>query len=984
MQFPAGFNASGATAPTINSGLTGSLYIVSATTSEVIVGRSGGASFNGPVSFSIGTIQNPATAGTTGSYTVETQNATGGLIDSGTAPGDTITGGGGGSLTGVDVQPASLVAGATGTVDVNFTTTNLVPSNGGFEVVFPAGFNLAPVSSVTILSGPSGTLGAPSVSGQTVSVQRTGGGTSYNGMVSLRITNVTNPSATGMTGSYTVRTLDGVGVLIDSGTAPGDTITSGAGALNVIEGTVNLQDVEPGKTSAFCGVTIQNTTASTFTTVRREIATPLTFGVNTIPVGNIVFSPSEPLTVAVNGSTEWQVQVSVPAGQPTGLYATSVTIYNDANANGVRDGGELFDSFSLQVNVTTTQQQAPTFGGLKLARATSVAGEVYLEWDAAVDPQGNPITYRIFESTTPAGPFTLFTTTPAPASSILLVGLSAVEHFFRVQAQDSFGNELVNTVTKSAEPAATVNHIHMVASGTGSVNQPVLVRLEAHDVSHAPVSSFNGSLQINVAESGGTVNNNSVVLSTTDRVTGVRNNVEMAGGRGLFTVTTDEIEDLTISINGIAVDPSGGLLISFKGAMGGAFSQYVISAKSYGANTGIPILVSAVDASGKVIDGYAGTVTLNVTGNTAAITWAVINGAGTLSGNAYTFAPGDHGEVLLSLGGANSGDVLNISASGAASNTETVTAKSVTQYLVESRGQRVLAAGVTTTGGRITFDVFAADSSGNRLSGYSGSATVTITGESLGSPGSSARATPASLSFSNGVATFELEDSEYESVQFKVENPGPPLISSGLLDAIFRSSDAHPPEVLRAVAENPYEVRIFFSEELDQVNTVVLSNWAYNGAVPHTVCWYGDQVTLHMTTAVFNQAATVSIQGTSGDDIKDKSGNYIGNNPVVSVQDVPRQDYLGGGTNDKDFFEIQIAGTHVVVYHKNSCGYLSGANAANQKVALGSGPATVSYTGTLTGPASINFNDGVAEFDVTGTGTFTVSYTGILSGNGSI
>ncbi len=214
--------------------------------------------------------------------TVKDQTAIGGAPASITAISSTNNGNNvnwlfaGGVLSTVSVTPASLVSGSTSNNTVVFTTTSAIPSNGKIRVTFPAGFNVAGVTTATSTSDLDGTL-TVTVSGQDVTITRSGGTNfSAGGTVDdLVIPGVVNPAAPGLTGTFAVATLDASSTIIDSGTGSGVTIVVGGTAstaklinsLGVVTPTFTLGSVTTGKVYASITDSDENTNAAVAETV---------------------------------------------------------------------------------------------------------------------------------------------------------------------------------------------------------------------------------------------------------------------------------------------------------------------------------------------------------------------------------------------------------------------------------------------------------------------------------------------------------------------------------------------------------------------------------------------------------------------------------------------------------------------------------------------------------------------------------------------
>ncbi len=154
-----------------------------------------------------------------------------------------------GSLAGTAVSLASLSAGATSNNTISFTVANSLPANGKIQITYPAGFDISGVGAVAtsaIIDGTfTVTLDAPS---RVVTITRNNDGTALAPATvvnDLVITGVKNPGSGGLTGTFAISTLDQTNALIDSGTAAGVIITSGA----ISDAAVTLGSSITGQTS---------------------------------------------------------------------------------------------------------------------------------------------------------------------------------------------------------------------------------------------------------------------------------------------------------------------------------------------------------------------------------------------------------------------------------------------------------------------------------------------------------------------------------------------------------------------------------------------------------------------------------------------------------------------------------------------------------------------------------------------------------------
>lgn len=114
------------------------------------------------------------------------------------------------TLTNTNVEPASLVAGAVGSVTINFTTTGSIPANGKIRVRFGTGFTISGVTGANCSSMTGGfAVSYSSGSDNMVTISRDGTGveTLAGNAETCLIDGVKNPSGSGSTGLYAIQTL---------------------------------------------------------------------------------------------------------------------------------------------------------------------------------------------------------------------------------------------------------------------------------------------------------------------------------------------------------------------------------------------------------------------------------------------------------------------------------------------------------------------------------------------------------------------------------------------------------------------------------------------------------------------------------------------------------------------------------------------------------------------------------------------------------
>ncbi|MBU1854034.1 MAG: FecR domain-containing protein [Candidatus Omnitrophica bacterium] len=684
-----------------------------------------------------------------------------------------------------------------------------------------------------------------------------------------------------------------------------------------------------------------------------------------------------------SGSHSWGSPQLPPvydkAVQITGLTDGIMLYFVVRSADGLHDSCTE-DTNTTEVSATPTTSSnvtPPTFSGITSAYANGISGQVVIESGSASDTN-TPISYLIYSGTDIGS---IFDVTPISISSppYTMTGLTdGTLYYFAVRAKDYLNNEEKNTRIETAIPYASVNHITITSeSSSSTVGSPVLVKLTAYSSTDDSTinTSFADSVKIQIAEA---INYGQprCIISLQDRVTDDVAEVAMASGEGYFTI--DAVETTTVEISTIGIT-SNTKSIDFTGTAGSSISQFAIegatSAKAGdGTDDGALIWISALDSSGKVITDYAETIYIDIS-ETSTIPW---KDGSALSGSPIyevTYTIGENGEMKLYLKSALPDNDVIIDANdglGHDSNELHINFYWVDKYLLESAGQYTISA--ETIGSRIKYTAYATTSSNTILNGYNGPANWIRISETTSN--NSSMAIPSSISFVNGMAEFYVENSEYETVVFRIEDASNSTINSGNINAIFTSEDTAAPEIIRAEAETPFLIHLYFSEEIDSENAFITSNYTGVGTIDK-ICWYQDEVTIHLNTALpLGSAQSITIEGDDPNGIKDLENHYMGDQTENFT--VPNVDYQGTNYGSSDWLEIQTSPSnvsygssqtiHVMVYHKNACGYMSGANAINRATDVSN--VTVTYGGSYpaavtTGPSSSSMSNGTCEFDIT-------------------
>ena len=223
--FPSGFNISGSvpvSCPTMDGTV---VFGVSGQVLTITRQNDGTAQTAAAESCTLGAVINPQVSGTTGTFTIQTTDSSDVELDVNAAvAGVTITAG---VLTSTNVEPATLVAGASGTTTVSFTTANPIPSDGKIKVTFGSGYNVSGAAGASCSGTMDGSY-ATSVSGQVVTITRSAGTSQSAAAETCTIGTIVNPGVSGSTGTYTITTTNSSDVTIDTlASVTADTITAG-------------------------------------------------------------------------------------------------------------------------------------------------------------------------------------------------------------------------------------------------------------------------------------------------------------------------------------------------------------------------------------------------------------------------------------------------------------------------------------------------------------------------------------------------------------------------------------------------------------------------------------------------------------------------------------------------------------------------------------------------------------------------------------
>lgn len=497
--FPTGFAVNG-----INSGACSTMdgtftFAFSGQTAVISRQNDGTIQTAAAESCTFGGIMNPQVSGTTGTYTIQTTDASDVQIDvDSTVAGDTITPG---VLTSTNVEPASLVAGTTNNVTVSFTTANTIQPNGKIKVTFPGTFVVSGVNSGTC-STMDGSF-TFSVAGQIVTISRSGNGSSQNpASETCTLGGITNPGSAGAGGTYAITTTTNTDVVVDTDNAvASDTFTASTG-------TLTSTNVQP--TSLIIGAT--STVTVTFTTVNTvpndgkfSVQFPAGFVLTSVPLTTSSMTcptVSGTITTSVVGQL---VIGTRSGGSSLGAGAVSCTIPLVKNPTTVGSGGTYIISTANSSNTTIDQDLAVAADSFRSSSSGSSAS-------SSTSSSGPSATYTISVTSPVAAAYTAGNSlditwsaggTGTMSAINLAYSVDGGSNWFTIATATANDGTYAWTVPNIVEPSVIVR-----AQGTDLVTTLATDNSDAFSIAAADTSSDtgddNGSTDGSTDTSGGT------------------------------------------------------------------------------------------------------------------------------------------------------------------------------------------------------------------------------------------------------------------------------------------------------------------------------------------------------------------------------------------------------------------------------------------------------------------------------------------------
>lgn len=371
--FPAGFGVAGAAGGTCST-MDGTFATSVSGQTVIITRQNDGTGETGAAeSCTINSVVNPTVSGTTGTYTISTTDSSDVVLDTDAAvTADTITAA---ALTSTSVVPASLVAGASSTVTVSFTTINALQATDKIKVTFGSGFNVAGAASATC-STMDGAF-ATSVSGQTVIITRSAGSIQPFAAETCTIGSIVNPQVSGSTGTYTISTTNSSDAIRDTNAA----VT----ASTIVAATLTSTNVAPA--SLIAGTT--NVVTATFTTI------------NPVPNNGkirVVF----PSGFDVTGATSGSCSTMDGAWSSVAIAGQTVSITRDGSGTSEPAGPQICTVAGIKNSITpgstgTYTLRTVTSAGISIDQDTAVTADFVYSSDDSEDTatSGPAATYNI-------------------------------------------------------------------------------------------------------------------------------------------------------------------------------------------------------------------------------------------------------------------------------------------------------------------------------------------------------------------------------------------------------------------------------------------------------------------------------------------------------------------------------------------------------------------------------------------------------------
>nr|MBP7653376.1 Ig-like domain-containing protein [Candidatus Dependentiae bacterium] len=570
-----------------------------------------------------------------------------------------------------------------------------------------------------------------------------------------------------------------------------------------------------------------------------------------------------------------------------------------------------------------------------------------------------------------------------------LAGNNGDSYQLIAQARDQYGNTNDNfeVVQSSVSNANSMVHHFDVNSGYALNSLPlgkdIIFTLIAKNVSDQTIEAFTGEVYIEVQENEGLIFGswNSDKFAGKDKIV-----VNMKGGVGYFVMNNSEKEDINIGVKfgtNISQDFVLGFAASHKGIS--TTSQFALYADNteFNSREFVKVTVFALNADGMINTDYTGNHNVTFRTNENMNDYSVKINDQTVEGNNRTFSlnfvNGEAVAVVKNILGAyESYEEFSLSAIGdgaAQSNLLNLKASNnpVNEVLINGAEHMGEALNKTSYGSRIKINFMTGYGDFQPITYYNGIVYASVVEDPNNN--NSVRIADREIKISNGIGNLIIDNVDKEMVRIKLERQIDGIIALNKeFYVTFASVDVIPPKLVNAYAENPYLIHLVFSEPLDPVNVFKTSNYRGIGPRIHTVCYYSDEVTLHLATPLtLNKNITIQINNDGADGIKDKAGNYLTDNSKSFA--TPGVDLIGNRASD-EYFAVELPANfvakqsvnttfRVVVKHMNACGFLSGKNTINAKHKISN--AKVSYEGVsgVTGPSTIEFTDGKAEFNVT-------------------